>query len=260
MKVEDKNWFNVFKIALPLCISYVPIGLACGILLHSAGFNILFTGLLSILVFSGGAQFLIASMLAIHAPLLQVLLMLFFLEMRYALLSASLSPYLKNEPLPFLIYFSSSMNDENYAINYLKFATDKKWNGHQAVMVNHFSLLFWTVSNMIGSTIGNLIHFDVNLVNFTLTALFGYMLVMQVKNLLSILVAGLSAVLSVWLIIAMRSTMGLVVATLVASFVGFMVEHDLEGKSNPLLLRSLRLRRRHESFKDIPKETTDDHE
>ncbi|ANK64611.1 branched-chain amino acid ABC transporter permease [Loigolactobacillus backii] len=256
---ENQGWLAVFKIALPLCLSYIPIGLACGILLHSSGFNILLTGLVSILAFSGGAQFLIASMLAIHAPLLQVLLMLLFLELRYALLSASLSPFMKKESLGFLVYFASSMNDENYAINYLKFATDKNWNGHKAVMVNHYSMLFWTVSNMIGSTIGNLIHFDVNIVNFTLTALFGYMMVMQVKNWLSIGVAALSGMLSVWLMIVLKSTMGLVIATLIASFVGFLIEHSLEGHKHAFLLRGLHLHRRKGQFTDV-KETSDNHE
>lgn len=257
MEKENKAWLDVLKIAMPLCLSYIPIGLACGILLHTSGFNILLTGLVSILVFSGGAQFLLASMLAIHAPMLQVLIMLLFLELRYALLSASLSPYLRKEPLGFLIYFASSMNDENYAINYLKFATDKKWNGHKAVMVNHYSLLFWTVSNMVGSTIGNLIHFNVSIVNFTLAALFGYMLVMQIKNWLSVLVSLGSGILAVILMLLLKSTMGLVIATLVASFAGFLVEHALEGKKKPFLLTSIRLRRRGQ-MKEMAKEDDQD--
>lgn len=37
---------------------------------------------------------MIASMLTINAPLLSIVLMLFFLELRYALLGSSLSKYL----------------------------------------------------------------------------------------------------------------------------------------------------------------------
>ena len=58
-QVEIKaRWKETFKVAWPLCLSYTPIGLACGILLHAAGFNTLLTGLVSLVIFSGGAQFL----------------------------------------------------------------------------------------------------------------------------------------------------------------------------------------------------------
>lgn len=169
-----------------LNLSYIPIGLACGILLHAAGFNTLLTGLVSLLIFSGGAQFLIATMLTINSPLLSIVLMLFFLELRYALLSSSLSPYLKGQSNRFLFIFAISLNDENYAINYLKFATDKKWTGKEALMVEHYSLLFWAVSNVIGSLIGSALKIDLSIVNFALTALFLYMIVMQIKNRLTI--------------------------------------------------------------------------
>ena len=53
MEKTEARWVEVFKVSLPLCLSYVPIGLACGILLHAAGFNPLLTLLVSVLVFSG---------------------------------------------------------------------------------------------------------------------------------------------------------------------------------------------------------------
>lgn len=43
MEKTEARWVEVFKVSLPLCLSYVPIGLACGILLHAAGFNPLLT-------------------------------------------------------------------------------------------------------------------------------------------------------------------------------------------------------------------------
>lgn len=95
------------RTSMPLNLSYIPIGLACGVLLHAAGFNTLLTGLVSIMVFSGGAQFMIASMLTINAPLLSIVLMLFFLELRYALLGSSLSRYLKG-----------SRNDSCWSLRY----------------------------------------------------------------------------------------------------------------------------------------------
>lgn len=227
VKKNEPNWLMVLRTVMPLGLSYIPIGLACGVLLHAAGFNHLLTALISVMVFSGGAQFLIASMLTINAPMTTIILMMFFLELRYALLGSSLSRYLKGQPLPFIFAFAFSMNDENYAVNYLKFATDKHWQPKQALLVEHYSLLFWTVSNIIGSLIGSALTINLSVVDFALTALFIYMAIMQTKSRLTILVCALSGVLTISFLVWMKSTLGLVVATLLASFAGYFVERHL---------------------------------
>ena len=66
---ERTRWLEVLGVSMPLCLSYIPIGLACGILLHAAGLNFIMILLVSVLVFSGGAQFILASLLASNAPL-----------------------------------------------------------------------------------------------------------------------------------------------------------------------------------------------
>ncbi|GKS82431.1 branched-chain amino acid ABC transporter [Ligilactobacillus pabuli] len=242
MKKSDTRFKEVFQIALPLCMSYIPIGLACGVLLNAAGFNFLMTGLVSLLVFSGGAQFMIASMLTIHAPMQTILLMLLFLEMRYALLGSSLSQYVRGTSKKFLLVFAASMNDENYAVNYLKFATDKTWTAENALLVEHLSLLFWTLSNLVGSLAGGFISVNLTIVDFALTALFIYMIVMQIKNKLTILISILSGIVAVLTMVWLKSTMGLVVATLIASLIGFALEDQLvkKGKTKGFWLKKIK--------------------
>jgi 4-azaleucine resistance transporter AzlC len=233
----EARWKETFKIAWPLCLSYTPIGLACGILLHAAGFNTILTGLMSLLIFSGGAQFLIAQMITVGAPIPTIMLMHFFLGLRYALLGSSLSKYLQGESHASIFTFALSLNDENYAVNYLKFATDKNWSTKDALQVEWWSLLFWTVSNMIGSLIGSVIHINLTVVDFALTALFIYMIVMQVKSRLSLVICIFSGVLAAVCMVVTKSTLGLVASTLIASFAGFMIEEALVKKNpaNPLL-------------------------
>ncbi len=48
-----KVWYAV----LPLFVSYLPLGLASGILLQSVHFNVFQTFLISVLVFQVGANF-----------------------------------------------------------------------------------------------------------------------------------------------------------------------------------------------------------
>lgn len=244
---EKARWLEILGIAMPLCLSYIPIGVACGILLHAAGFNFIMTLIVSIVVFSGGAQFILASLLTINAPLSSIFVTLFFLELRYALLGSSLSKYIKNESQHFIWLFAVSMNDENYAVNYLKFATDKKWHPKDGLLVEHYSLLFWSVSNMVGGLIGSAVSINLEVVDFALTALFLYMIVMQLRSHLALLICLLSAVLAVVFMVLTGNIIGVVIATLIASFVGFLIEntvreHSKSPKDNWFLAKLFRPR------------------
>lgn len=244
MKKKEPRWLEVLRVTMPLCLSYVPIGMAAGVLLHAAGFNTLMVVLISLFVFSGGAQFMIASMLTVNASMPTILVMLFFLELRYALLGSSLSQYLWGTKKSFLFGFALSLNDENYAVNYLKFATDKSWKPMDAWMVEHYSLAFWTVANMIGSLIGSLITINLEIVDYALTALFIYMVVMQFKNKLTVLISLISGVAAIFFMSLFKSTMGLVAATLMASLIGFAIEDYLvkHGKAKGFLLSKIKPR------------------
>lgn len=148
------------------------------------------------------------------------------------MLGSSLSKYLHGESLGFTALFAASMNDENYALNYLKFSTDKKFTPREALHVEHMTLVFWTISNIIGSLIGSAINIDLTIVHFALTALFIYMIVVQLKNGLIIVICILSGFLAAFFMVLTKSTLGLVLSTLAASFIGFAVEATIR-KFNP---------------------------
>jgi 4-azaleucine resistance transporter AzlC len=215
---------EVWYAVLPLFVSYLPLGLASGILLQSVNFNVVQTLLISVLVFSGGAQFLVVSLLAASSSFGTILAMVFFLELRYALLGASLSRYFKQASTPFLAIFSQSMNDENYAVNHLKFITDELWDGRKALYVNWLSMLSWVLGNVIGTLGGAHLKMDSSLVHFALTSMFVYMLIMQVKNKKRLVAAVVSAILSVVLMMLIKNTFGIVLATIVASYAGHSFE------------------------------------
>ena len=50
--------------AWPICLGYIPIGLAFGVLVQKIGLSPVQIGLMSLLVFAGSAQFIAVSMLA----------------------------------------------------------------------------------------------------------------------------------------------------------------------------------------------------
>lgn len=218
------DWQEALRAVMPLCFSYIPVGLACGMLLQQVGFNPLLTALLSLVVFSGGAQFLVVSLLAVHASFTSIILMVLFLELRYALLGSSLSHFFKQEHRGFLALFSQSMNDENYAVNYLKYSTEPTWNRTRALLVNWFSQASWVVSTVLGTVFGSFINVDTELVHFALTAMFIFMFMMQVKNKLLLATGLLSGALAVFFMLLLKNTFGLILATVIASLTGYWLD------------------------------------
>ncbi|EOS7883689.1 AzlC family ABC transporter permease [Enterococcus hirae] len=260
-KKKSAPWLQALHAVMPLCLSYIPVGLACGVLLQKVGFDPILTGLLSILVFSGGAQFLVASMLTTQASFATTLLMVFFLELRYTLLGSSLSGFMKKEKRLFLAVFSQSLNDENYAVNYLKYSTDPTWNKRKALYVNWFSMASWTGSNMIGNMFGSVIHVDADLVHFALTAMFIFMFVMQMKNKLLIFTGLFSGVLGVTFMVMFPNTLGLIAATVIASFAGFALEKAFK-KEKAKKLKRLKNRGKHvnEPLFNFPEQESQHHD
>jgi len=55
------------RAAWPICLGYVPIGLAFGVLAQKAGLSPLAIGLMSAFVFAGSAQFIAVAMLGTGA-------------------------------------------------------------------------------------------------------------------------------------------------------------------------------------------------
>lgn len=72
---------------------------------------------------------------------------------------------------------------------------------------------------------------DLVIVDFALTALFIYMIVMQVHQRLTLFIGILSAGLSIYFLTLVKSTLGIILATVLASFVGFIIENRVRHYS-----------------------------
>ena len=77
--------------AWPIMLSYVPIGLACGVLSAKVGIGPLWALLMSMTIMSGGAQFMIANLWLAGLPTLTIVASVCAISLRFALYSASLA-------------------------------------------------------------------------------------------------------------------------------------------------------------------------
>ena len=82
----------------------------------------------------------------------------------------------------------------------------------------------WTASTVVGTIFGSVIHVDTELVHFALTAMFIFMFMMQLSNGLLLATGLLSGGLAVVFMLVFKNTFGLILATLLASFTGYLIE------------------------------------
>ena len=113
--------------AWPICLGYMPIGLAFGVLAQKAGLLPLEIGLMSVIVFAGSSQFIAVSMLAAGASIFSIVATTFMVNLRHFLMSSALAVYMKNADRKKLSFFAYGVTDESFAVNLSKFR-DSAWD------------------------------------------------------------------------------------------------------------------------------------
>ena len=223
------KWFTVedFRKGLiaawPICLGYVPIGMALGVLAQKAGLGVWEIGGMSLVVFAGGSQFIAVSMLAQQAGMAAIILMTFLVNLRHLLMSSSLAVVMPRARRLFLSLFAYGITDESFAVNLPLFQTGQ-WSLRAALTLNHTANLTWVLSTMAGAYGGRWIPENAFGLNYALTAMFICLLVYQLRGRLYVLTAVLSGVLAVILYLVLPGNSYLVVAALLAATAGTLVK------------------------------------
>ena len=64
--------------AIPICIGYIPLGIASGILSQKAGLSPFEIGILSLFIFTGSGQFITSSTLIAQASMFSIIFIILF--------------------------------------------------------------------------------------------------------------------------------------------------------------------------------------
>ncbi|WP_028273662.1 AzlC family ABC transporter permease [Atopococcus tabaci] len=227
--MTKKDWLEGCKQMIPVAVGYIPLGIAGGMALQSAGFSTFGIFLMSLLVYAGAAQFMTASMAAAGATVPSIILMTFFLNLRHLLMSSSISGYLKKKSYPFLLLFSHTLTDEAFGLNTHRFTTGN-WSPEKGLAANILAYSSWVLSTVAGGMIGTTLHIHTAVVNYVLIAMFICMLLEQFvskAHLVVGIVAGISAVI---LKALLQHNISLVIAALIASFAGYLLDSRRQEK------------------------------
>jgi 4-azaleucine resistance transporter AzlC len=197
---KGKRWGAAIRDGLsaawPICLGYIAIGLAFGVIARKTGLLPLEVGLMSIVVYAGSSQFIAAAMIGAGAGLLPVVLATLFINLRHLLMSSSLSIHLRDLRGGWLALFAYGVTDESFAVNLGRFR-EGQWEWRRALIVNHVTNLSWIISTVTGSIGGQFIPAGAFGIDYALMAMFICLLVFQLRGLIYILVALISGLLAV---------------------------------------------------------------
>ena len=191
-----KAFSYALKHSFPIFISFIPVGLAYGVLMQNAGYNFVWTGACSLFVLAGSLQYLMVTFFAGGVSLATVAVMALLLNSRHIFYGLSFIEKFREFGLwkYFLIY---SLTDENYSLHCshdFDGDIDEKW---AYVLTAVMPVVYWVVLSIAGAFIVTLIPLDTSCIDFALTALFIVILIEQMKgadNRLPALLAFVSSI------------------------------------------------------------------
>ena len=141
---------------LPLQLGVVPFGLVFGVLGLASGLSPLQTILLSSVLFGGASQVVFAQLWGGGVPAPIVGASVSVINLRHALYSASMAPYLRTLPLRWRIPLAYLLTDEAYAVSINRFTNEP------ASPYQHYHLLgtgltlwvCWQIATITGVVFG----------------------------------------------------------------------------------------------------------
>lgn len=164
---------KVLAVAWPIMLSYIPLGLACGVLASKCGINPLMGFLMSVTLITGSGQFMISNLWLAGLPAFSIVASVAAVSLRFALYSASLSPYLKKASKRMSLALSYTLIEEAYGVTLSKLSEgEKSWTLRNALVLNIVTILTWAVSVSAGSAIGAALDIPTAVAGFVMTALF----------------------------------------------------------------------------------------
>ncbi len=218
------------RAGLPVVLGYLSIGFAAGVVQRAAGLSVAEVMLLSLVLYAGSAQFVVASLVAAAVSPATAVITVFFVNLRHLLLASALAPYCRSFPAWQNALIGAQLTDETFVIAWGRLAggaLGARW----MIGLNLSAYGAWAFANLAGAVLGDRVgNIHVLGFDFALAAMFGALLVLQLAGQggagrsVGLIVAALAALLSVASTLALPGHWNTLVATLVAATTGLVLQ------------------------------------
>ena len=229
MREMDRNVLSAaFHVTIPVLMGYLAIGMAFGLMMDSAGYNVFWALLMSLIIYAGAGQYMGVTLLAAGASPLQTALMTLLLNFRHMFYGLSMLEKFRGMGLRKL-YMIFSLTDETYALLSSARVPERVDPHAYYFAIAVLDHGYWILGSVIGSVAGALISFDTTGIDFAMTALFIVIAVDQWKTYRSHLPALLGCGITVLSLVILRPDAMLIPALCVIIVALLLLRARLEG-------------------------------
>jgi 4-azaleucine resistance transporter AzlC len=218
--------------AWPICLGYFPIGLSLGVLAQKGGLAPWQMGVMSLLVFAGGSQFIAVAMLGAGASSLAIVSTVFMVNLRHLLMSSAMAVHFPGVSRRFLALFAYGLTDESFAVNMTRF-NQGGWNRYSALTLNHAANATWIISSVAGVYLGQLVPPGAAGVDYALTGMFICLLVFQLRSPIFTVTALIAAACSLLAYLWLPGNAYVIVASCLAATVGLILKRNVRKREEP---------------------------
>ena len=210
----------------PFIAVIVPFSLLFGVVARDAGLDLLQVMAMAVLVIAGASQFTALALLQDNAPVFIALFAAMAVNLRMALYSAALVPYLGHEPLWKRAIMAYLMVDQAYAVGVRTYEARPTMSPADRTAY-YFGIMavvcpFWYLCTLTGALIGTAIPPELSL-DFAAPVCFIAITAPLLRSLPHIVAAGVSVICAV-LFAGFPAGLGLIAAALVAMLAGAQCE------------------------------------
>lgn len=223
-KSRLQQFFSGVRDELPILVGVIPFGMIYGILALGAGLRPGDAQAMSAVIFAGSSQFMTVQLLKAQTPALVIILTGFVINLRHALYSASLAPYLQHLNTGWKTLLSYLLTDEAYAVAVTHYAREGQTRYSHWYFLGAGLALWgsWQTSTAVGIFLDAQVPESWGL-DFTLPLAFIALVVPALNDKAGIVTAGVAS-LAALLFLGLPFKLGLIAAALTAIAAGMWME------------------------------------
>lgn len=220
-----KEFITGMRDELPILFGVIPFGMIYGALALDAGLSAAEAQSMSWIIFAGSAQFISTQLFDVGAPGVVIIFTAAVVNIRHALYSASVAPYLLKLSPVWKFILAYLLTDEAYAV-----IINRYQRAHDPVCCSQFYFLgaglclwtSWQLSTLAGILLGTVVPEGLSL-EFSLALTFIALMIPLIKDKPS-LASAASAGITALFTFNLPYKLGLILAALVGVIVGMVLE------------------------------------
>lgn len=160
-----------FPYTIPILWGFLFLGFSYGLYMKSSGFSVIYPTVMALVIFGGSLEFVCVSMLLAPFAPVQTLLVAVMIQARHLFYGIAMLDKYKNVGAK-KFYLIFGLCDETFSINCtakIPEGVDKGWFYTFVTILNQ---CYWVTGAILGSLFGSIISFNLEGLDFVMTAMF----------------------------------------------------------------------------------------